>query len=104
MLFGFLGGAKKRSINRASQKREPLSRLWFMARGYKQADPRYTKGRTVWLHPHTNDVLGCYGQKLTMQLVPLEYLRWTDLYRHGSRSCYGTRFYSPPRNLINMYY
>lgn len=56
----------------SSPKREPLSRLWFMGRGYKQADPRYTKGRTVWLHPHKNDVLGCYGQKLTMQLVPLE--------------------------------
>ncbi len=49
---------------------EPLSRLWFLARGYKQADPRYTKGRPVWLHPKTNDALGKYGQKLSMRLIP----------------------------------
>ena len=57
--------------NRKVPKTQP-SRLWFLARGYKQADTRYTKGRIVWLHPKTNDVLGCFGQKLTMQLVPLE--------------------------------
>ena len=72
MLFGFLGGAKKRSINRASQKREPLSRLWFMARGYKQADPRYTNGKIIWLHPVTNDVLNQYGMKLTLNVIPYE--------------------------------
>ena len=50
--------------------REPLSRIWFLSRGYKQADPRYTKGRPVWLHPKTNDALGKYGQKLSMRLIP----------------------------------
>ena len=65
-------GQEKGSLNLTHPKREPLSRLWFLSRSYKQADPRYTKGRTVWLHPETNDVLGCYGQKLTLQEVPLE--------------------------------
>jgi len=51
-------------------KREPLSRLWFLSRGYKQADARYTKGSIVWLHPKTNDALGKYGQKLSMRLIP----------------------------------
>ncbi len=57
--------------NRKVPKSQP-SRLWFLARGYQQADQRYTKGRVVWLHPQTNDALSKYGTKLTMQLVPLE--------------------------------
>ena len=52
--------------------REPLSRLLFMARGYKQADPRYTKGQIIWLHPKTNDVLSKYGTKLTLNVQPYE--------------------------------
>ena len=48
------------------------TRLWFLARDYKPANTRYTKGRVVWLHPQTNDVLNQYGQKLSLQLVPLE--------------------------------
>ena len=43
-----------------------------MARGYKQADPRHTKGYIVWLHPKTNDVLTRYGYKLKLQLFPFE--------------------------------
>ena len=48
------------------------TRLWFLARGYKQADPRDTNGQIVWLHPHTNDVLSQYGTKLSLQVVPKE--------------------------------
>ena len=50
--------------------REPLSRIWFLSRGYKQANPRYTKGHTIWLHPKTNDVLNKYGQKFTLNQLP----------------------------------
>ena len=46
------------------------TRLWFQSKGYKKADPAYTSGSVVWLHPVTNDVLGMYGQKLSLQLVP----------------------------------
>ena len=56
----------------SSPKREPLSRLWFMSRGYKQADTRYTNGQIVWLHPHTNDVLNQYGYKLKLKVLPYE--------------------------------
>jgi len=63
---------KKRN---SSPKREPLSRLWFLARGFKQADPAYTNGCTVWLHPETNDVLGPYGQKLPLKVVPYKKYR-----------------------------
>jgi len=54
----------------SSPKSEPLSRLWFMARGYKQADTRYTNGQIIWLHPETNDVLNQYGYKIKLQIVP----------------------------------
>ena len=53
-------------------KREPLSCLWFLSRGYVQADPRYTNGSIIWLHPRTNDVLNQYGQKRALILVPNE--------------------------------
>lgn len=56
----------------SSPKREPLSRLWFLARGYIQADPRYTNGHILWLHPRTNDVLTKYGQKIKLQIEPKE--------------------------------
>jgi len=55
--------------------REPLSRLWFMDKGYSQADPRYTNGEIVWLHPVTNDVLSKYGTKLKLQVKPDEKFR-----------------------------
>ena len=55
--------------------REPLSRIWFLSRGYKQADPRYTKGEIIWLHPKTNDVLTKYGTKLKLKVVPKEKYR-----------------------------
>ena len=74
-------GSEKGSIPRTTPKREPLSRVWFMARGYKQADPRYTSGEVVWLHPETNDVLGKYGTKLPLVIVPYEkYKRNTTQY------------------------
>jgi len=38
--------------------------------GYKKADPKYTNGYTLWLHPETNDVLNQYGQKIKLSLVP----------------------------------
>ena len=53
-------------------KREPLSRLWFLARSYTQADTRHTNGYTLWLHPHTNDVLNQYGQKIKLKVLPKE--------------------------------
>ena len=55
-----------------SCKREPLSRLWFLSRGYKQADPRYTNGYALWIHPRTNDVLTRHGYKLKLNIHPKE--------------------------------
>jgi hypothetical protein len=52
--------------------REPLSRVWFLSRGYKQADPRHTNGYMLWLHPKTNDVLNQYGQKIKLKVLPSE--------------------------------
>lgn len=81
--------SNNRSVKLSHPKREPLSRVWFLARGYKQADKRYTKGSVVWLHPRTNDALGAYGQKLNMRLLPYEkYLPNSTKYlvldnRHG---------------------
>ena len=67
-------GSKKGSFNvtNPKPKREPFSRLWFLAHDYKQADPRHTNGCTLWLHPRTNDVLNQYGQKIKLQVVPFE--------------------------------
>ena len=69
-------------------KREPLPRTWFMARGFKKADPNYTNGYAIWLHPHTNDVLNQYGRKLVLNIAPKEkhlrssakYLKLTNTY------------------------
>ena len=58
-------------------KREPLSRLWFLSRGYTKADPIYTNGYSIWLHPVTNDVLNQYGQKMTLCLRPKEKFKKT---------------------------
>ena len=63
---------RKGTISLTTPKREPLSRLWFLARGYVQADPHYTNGSIIWLHPRTNDVLNQYGQKRALILVPNE--------------------------------
>ena len=57
--------------NRKVPKSQP-SRLWFIGRGYKQANPRYTNGKIVWLHPKNNDVLSKYGTKLQLSVVPDE--------------------------------
>ena len=61
---------KINSSPKPSPKREPLSRLWFLARGYIQADPRYTNGQILWLHPRTNDVLTKYGYKIKLNVLP----------------------------------
>ena len=63
---------KLNSSPKPTPKREHLSRLWFLGRGYIQADPRYTNGCTLWLHPRTNDVLNQYGQKIKLQINPKE--------------------------------
>lgn len=65
-------GQRKGSFFRTTPKREPLSRLWFLARGFKKANPDLTGGNVIWLHPVTNDVLNQYGQKLSLQIVPYE--------------------------------
>ncbi len=52
--------------------KSPLSRIWFTEQGYKKADPRYTNGCNVWLHPKTNDVLNSYGNKIPLEVLPLE--------------------------------
>ncbi len=66
------------NLNSSRPKREPLPRTWFLSRGYKKADSAYTKGSVVWLHPETNNVLGMYGQNLSLQLVPCQekYKTW----------------------------
>ena len=48
-----------------------------MSRGYKQADPKYTNGYALWLHPVTNDVLNKYGQKIQLRLLPKEKFKKT---------------------------
>ena len=55
----------------ASPKREPIPRTWFLSHGYTKADTRYTNGRSIWLHPRTNDVYSAYG-KIKLSLVPHE--------------------------------
>ena len=40
--------------------------------GYTKADPKYTNGCTLWLHPVTNDVLNQYGRKIKLGLEPKE--------------------------------
>jgi len=49
--------------------------------GYSKANPKYTNGRTVWLHPVTNDVLNQYGQKVQLTIVPYDkYLKTSTKY------------------------
>ena len=68
-----LGSASiKRPFKLTTPKQAPKPLSWFSKRGYKKADPAYTNGYPVWLHPETNDVLGKYGQKLPLRLVPYE--------------------------------
>lgn len=62
----------KRSLSLTKPKREPLSRIWFLSRGYTKADPAHVNGQVVWLHPETEDVLNQYGRKVPMSLVPYE--------------------------------
>ena len=53
-------------------KQSKPTRLWFLARGFKKADPRHTGGQIVWLNPETNDVLSAHGTKLALTMVPKE--------------------------------
>lgn len=63
-----------------------------MARGYIQADIRYTNGIALWLHPKTNDVLNQYGYKVKLQIEPKEKRRRnTTRYLKLSRS-YGDMY------------
>lgn len=55
----------KGTFNRKRPK-TPLPRTWFLSRGYKKADPAIMDGRTVYIHPVTNDALSAYGTKLAM--------------------------------------
>lgn len=49
--------------------------------GYKKADPKYTNGYILWLHPVTNDVLNQYGHKVPLVIVPYEkYLKTSAVY------------------------
>ena len=83
-------GQKKRSFNQTTPKREPLPRTWFMSRGYTKADPKYTNGKSIWLHPETNDVFSAYG-RIKLNLVPKE------KYRKNT-----TRYLSVPGDFGNM--
>ena len=79
---------QKGTISLTTPKREPLSRVWFLARGYVQADPRYTNGYIIWLHPRTNDVLNQYGQKLQLTTVPYDkYLKTSAKYLKLPERC-----------------
>ena len=53
----------KGTFNRKRPK-TPLPRTWFLSRGYKKADPAIMNGKTVYIHPVTNDALSAYGTKL----------------------------------------
>lgn len=71
--IGPLVGSEKGSIYQTKP-----TRLWFLNKGYQQADTRYTNGCVLWLHPKTNDVLNQYGQKMKLKLVPAEKFRKTN--------------------------
>ena len=60
--------------------------------GYSKADPKYTNGCTIWLHPETNDVLNQWGQKVTLQLVPFE--------KYGSKN--HPRYLKLPKHCGNL--
>ena len=60
--------------------------------GYKKADPKYTNGYTIWLHPVTNDVLNQYGQKIKLRLIPKEKFKKNT-----------TRYLQLPLGFGNMY-
>ena len=61
----------KGTFNRKRPK-TPLPRTWFLSRGYTKADPRYTNGCAIWLHPKTNNVLNQYGNKIKLRVLPRE--------------------------------
>lgn len=53
----------------SSPKREPLSRLWFLARGCKQVPLDLTGGKVLWAHPD-GYFLSAYGQKVLHTYSP----------------------------------
>ena len=70
----------------------PLSRVWFMARGYRQAPLRYTKNKVVWLHPQTNDVLSKYGTRLYLRVLPDEKYQKTTAHYLALCRPYGSMY------------
>ena len=58
----------KGTIKRTAPK-TPLPRTWFLSRGYTKADPDLMNGKTVYIHPVTNDALSAYGTKLALLRV-----------------------------------
>lgn len=60
--------------------------------GYSKADPKYTNGYAIWLHPVTNDVLNQYGQKIKLRLLPKEKFKKN-----------ATRYLTIPRGFGSMY-
>ncbi len=76
----------------SAPKREPLPRTWFLYRGYSKPDPKHVKGKVVWLHPVTNDVLNQYGQKIPLRLFPYEKFKQKT-----------TRYLALPKEYGNMY-
>ena len=63
----------------SSPKREPLSRLWFLARGCKQVPLDLTGGKVLWAHPD-GYFLSAYGQKVKHRYGPA---MLTGGYTHG---------------------
>ena len=70
----------------------PLPRVWFMARGYRQAPLRYTKNEVVWLHPQTNDVLSKYGTRLYLRVLPDEKYQKTTAHYLALCRPYGSMY------------
>ena len=58
----------------SSPKREPLSRLWFMARGYKPIDPSLVCGRLFYIRIKGVEVsiLDAFGQTGYIRILPNE--------------------------------
>lgn len=84
--------SRKGSFSWTKPKREPLSRLWFLSRDYTKADPQYTNGYPIWLHPVTNDVLNQYGEKMALIITPKEKFKKNT-----------TRYLKLPRGIGSMY-
>ena len=51
-------------------KREPLSRVWFMARGYKQVPPEEVNCKVLWTDGCVDHWLNAYGRKVKEDFSP----------------------------------